>query len=52
MQQIHFVTLDDVSQNGWCLVMIAPKQVILEKDNRHITLVLNEQHHFISPHPR
>ncbi len=51
-QQIHFVTLDDVSQNGWCLVMIAPKQVVLEKDNRRITLGLNEQHLFISPHPR
>lgn len=45
-QQVHFVNLDE-TQNGWRLVMIAPKQVVLEKDDRRITLALNEQQLFI-----
>ena len=50
-QQVYFVTLNEV-QDGWRLVMIEPKRVVLEKDNRRITLALNEQHLFISPQPR
>ena len=54
-QRVYFVTLNEV-QDGWRLVMIAPKQVVLEKDDRRITLALNEQHLFIhspmsKPHP-
>ena len=49
-QQVHFVNLDEI-QNGWRLVMIAPKQVVLEKGDRRITLGLTEQL-FISPQPR
>ena len=50
-QQVYFVTLNEV-QNGWRLVMIEPKQVVLEKGDRRITLALNEQQLFISPQPR
>ena len=45
-QQIHFVNLNE-TQNGWRLVMIEPKQVVLEKADRRITLALNEQQLFI-----
>ena len=45
-QQIHFVNLNE-TQNGWRLVMIEPKQVVLEKAGRRITLALNEQQLFI-----
>ena len=46
-QRVYFVTLDE-AQDGWRLVMIEPKRVVLEKDDRRITLALNEQHLFIS----
>ena len=46
-QRVYFVTLNEV-QDGWRLVMVEPKRVVLEKGDRRITLVLNEQHLFIS----
>ena len=49
-QRVYFVTLNEV-QDGWRLVMIEPKRVVLEKGDRRITLALNEQHLFISRQP-
>lgn len=49
-QQVYFVTLNEV-QNGWHLVTVEPKRVILEKGNLRITLALNEQHLFITRKP-
>ena len=49
-QQVYFVTLNEV-QDGWRLVMIEQKQVVLEKGDRRITLALNKQHLFISRQP-
>ena len=49
-QQVYFVTLDEV-QDGWHLVMIEPKRVVLEKGDRRITLALNEQHLFLTRKP-
>ena len=46
-QQVYFVTLNE-AQDGWRLVMIEPKRVVLEKGDRRITLALNEQHLFIT----
>ena len=46
-QRVYFVTLDEV-QDGWSLVMIEPKRVVLEKGDRRITLALNEQQLFIT----
>ena len=46
-QRVYFVTLNEV-QDGWRLVMVEPKRVVLEKGDRRITLGLNEQHLFIS----
>ena len=46
-QRVYFVTLDE-AQDGWRLVMIEPKRVVLEKGDRRITLALNEQHLFIT----
>ena len=50
-QRVYFMTLNEV-QDGWRLVMIEPKRVILEKDDLRITLALNEQHLFINRLPR
>ena len=50
-QRVYFVTLDE-AQDGWRLVMIEPKRVVLEKGDRRITLALNKQYLFISPQPR
>ena len=49
-QQVYFVTLNEV-QNGWHLVTVEPKRVILEKGDRRIALALNEQQLFISRQP-
>ena len=49
-QQVYFVTLNEV-QDGWRLVTIERKRVVLEKGDRRITLALNEQHLFISRQP-
>ena len=49
-QQVYFVTLDE-AQDGWHLVMIEPKRVVLEKGDRRITLALNEQHLFLTRKP-
>ena len=46
-QRVYFLALNEV-QDGWRLVMVEPKRVVLEKGDRRITLGLNEQHLFIS----
>ena len=46
-QHIHFVDVNG-TPNGWQVISIAPKHIVLEKDDLRITLGLTEQL-FISP---
>lgn len=50
-QRVYFLTLNE-AQDGWRLVTIERKRVVLEKGDRRITLALNEQHLFINRLPR